>query len=145
MCCDNISERDLHSHIWMRSFEANVSHVPCVFPLLFIPSHPHHMNPIVAYQMIYAINVDILDWFGDWWPLSCFLPMHKYKVFKTVCHRGSVSYCIPPPAVCMYNGTICWLLLFSFLFITGWPGRYWAKGKSCFLSLTGELRGCYEL
>lgn len=42
MCCDNI--RDLHSHIWMRSFKANVSHVPCVFPLLLVPSPSYESN-----------------------------------------------------------------------------------------------------
>lgn len=111
----------------------------CTLPLL-LSSSPCHMIPIVAYQMIYTVHVDILNWFGDGWPLSCFLPMHKYLVLSLSVTDAQCSAADLLP--CVYAVVIAADNCYFPAFPAGWPGRCWAKGKSCLCLWKGEAR-CY--
>lgn len=91
------------------------------------------MIPIVAYQKIYTVNVDILNWSWDRWPWSCFLPMYKYQFsilpVKDV-HCSIANLFLPVVITADYHFPA---------FLAGWPRWYWAKGKSCLLFFTEKV------
>lgn len=98
------------------------------------------MNPIVAYQTIYAI--DILNWFEGPMTFVLLPSLHNTSFLDCLSQRPSVrlhASCCGACTIALSADNCCFPVCF---FITGWPGRYWAKGKSCSLSLTEELKGC---